>query len=136
MDRLKSITYMSSHFSFWRKVTNCLNIRHAKIESWKTFTICSVIQKHRQYQFTHYQLTFLVKPSQPDQAIMHTISLVKSYPSCKEILNHLLQGITFAFDLKHAELKVIVKPTEDIPSIEEKQKHIEENYSGLRLQHK
>ena len=59
------------------------------------------------------------KNPMPDQAIMRTLNLVKSYPSCKEILNHLLQGITFTFDLKHAELNVIVKPTKDIPSVEE-----------------
>ena len=54
-----------------------------------------------------------------DQALIYAISLEGSHPSCKKILNHLLQGITFAFDLSHAELEVTIKPTEDVPTIEE-----------------
>ena len=62
---------------------------------------------------------FLGKKLAPSQAVMFSICLERSYPSCKKILDHLLKGVTFAFDLDHAELKVIVKPTEDIPSVEE-----------------
>ena len=61
----------------------------------------------------------LGKKLMPDQAIFRDIRLERSYPPCKEILDYLLQGITFAFDLNHAELEIIVKPTEDIPPVEE-----------------
>ena len=61
----------------------------------------------------------LGKELPPSQPILTTISLERGYPHCKEILDHLLQGINFTFDLKHAELEVIVEPTKDIPSVEE-----------------
>ena len=62
---------------------------------------------------------FLGKELTPGQAIILSIGLERSYPHCKKILNQLLQGVTFAFDLNHAELEVTVKPTKDIPSVEE-----------------
>ena len=62
---------------------------------------------------------FLGKEIAADQPIFTAISLKRSYPHCKKILHYLLKGITFAFDLRDGELKVVVTPTGDIPSIEE-----------------
>ena len=63
--------------------------------------------------------SFLGKTLAPGQPVVRTIRLAKSYPPCKEILNHLLQGITFDFSLSHSELEILVKSTEDIPSVQE-----------------
>ena len=60
---------------------------------------------------------FLGKDLTPDQPICSAIIVEKGYPPFKEILDHLLQGITFAFASNHAEIEVIVKPTEKIPSV-------------------
>ena len=72
----------------------------------------------------------LGKELTPDQAVMHSISLAKSYPPCKKILKQLLQGVTFAFSLNHTEVKIIVEPTKDIPSVEKSRKTLMELFKA------
>ena len=60
---------------------------------------------------------FLGKRLKTDQPIFCTLCLERSYPPCKQILDHLLQGITFAFELNHSELGISVIPTKNISSV-------------------
>ena len=74
----------------------------------------------------------LGKKLMPGQAILHDICLERSYPHCKEILDYILQGITFAFDLNQPELEIIVKPTKDIPSAGES-RHLSKGLLQTRI---
>ena len=55
----------------------------------------------------------------PGTTVISTIRLENSGPACKKMLTHLLKGVVLAFDLSCEELDVTVKPTKDIPSVEE-----------------
>ena len=59
------------------------------------------------------------------QETIRTINLQGSYPHCKKILDRLLKGITFAFDLSRQELEIIVRATDGIPSVEESRSTLE-----------